>query len=413
MKLIGIIVAVVALSNFSLCMAQALDDYYVDLAPPDLSAFTLLGINTNQITRPTTIKELATGLLNAWRPDGSLSPGLAFEWSPLLQAKDLQTYQDEYWKRAITFTAGTVKSHDTARMAVGIKWTPFDDTNPLLDHDLTVEMGSYLGLYAALPGSAFNRAQFLNNVVKPLITDKVRNVVSQAPVVALFSVPVAQPTPAAFALAVCTAVSGANGGVALMTEDTIAINAATATWFNLTSTSPVEGLTEQIKQEIISAKKQFKENYWNGFGLGVNVGVTGAAQDSKWNHMQFEYFSTAVNVSVGPLPSVQVIALAQISQFLRSTDNQKSDLRGGARVLTGSGTFRVSLEGEYRRKEFRMDPTAESVRWTLGTEFELASDTWLELALGSNYDLQRKESGILTLTNLKYAIHPKPRFPIP
>src|SRR5688500_8755389 len=57
-------------------------NFTLDLTPPDLSAFDLLGINPTEVTRPGTVRELAAALANGISSSGQITPGLALEWAP-------------------------------------------------------------------------------------------------------------------------------------------------------------------------------------------------------------------------------------------------------------------------------------------------------------------------------------------
>src|SRR6478736_8129729 len=59
-----------------------INDYYIDFAIPDITAFSLLDINTNKINRPGNVKQFAIGVQNYVDANGNLKPGLAMEFAP-------------------------------------------------------------------------------------------------------------------------------------------------------------------------------------------------------------------------------------------------------------------------------------------------------------------------------------------
>ncbi len=60
----------------------SIDDYYVDYSVPDITAFSILGVNTNDVVRPGNVKEFAAGVVNYISENGNLKPGLAIELAP-------------------------------------------------------------------------------------------------------------------------------------------------------------------------------------------------------------------------------------------------------------------------------------------------------------------------------------------
>ena len=55
-----------------------------DLAVPDSPAFTVLGISPQNVTRPTSPKDLAASLLNGLDQNGNFQTGIALDTAPFL-----------------------------------------------------------------------------------------------------------------------------------------------------------------------------------------------------------------------------------------------------------------------------------------------------------------------------------------
>ena len=60
----------------------SIDDYYVDFSVPDITAFSILDVNPNDVVRPGNVKEFAAGVVNYVSENGNLKPGLAIELAP-------------------------------------------------------------------------------------------------------------------------------------------------------------------------------------------------------------------------------------------------------------------------------------------------------------------------------------------
>src|SRR4051812_11169208 len=67
---------------FSQDSVKVLDALYHDFSIPDASAFSLLGITPNKVTRPSSAKEVSASLLNIAEGGSNISPGIALEWAP-------------------------------------------------------------------------------------------------------------------------------------------------------------------------------------------------------------------------------------------------------------------------------------------------------------------------------------------
>ncbi|MFQ5754167.1 MAG: hypothetical protein ACE5HI_19445, partial [bacterium] len=142
----------VSVTGFSTCSyAQEtenpqnhIDSYYIDFAVPDLSAFTLLGVNANQISRPGNVKELAAALLEIAGTNGRISPGIAIEWTPsqTFASKNIKDYQKSHLIRAITLSFATMKDANATKLGFGLRWIPVDKSDPLMDHELQKDVRS-------------------------------------------------------------------------------------------------------------------------------------------------------------------------------------------------------------------------------------------------------------------------------
>jgi hypothetical protein len=127
--------------------AAILNSLYGDFDAPDLTAPTLLGVATNQVTKPANTKAFAISLMGAGASYPEVGKGLGIEIAPvqfiqrsLLKGKpDLNRSLKSYaqWQnrlgRSLTISAAQTSTDSSARAAVGGAFLLFDKTDPLLD----------------------------------------------------------------------------------------------------------------------------------------------------------------------------------------------------------------------------------------------------------------------------------------
>lgn len=118
-----------------------------DFSIPESPALTVLGLSATEVTRPSTLQELATSLQNGFDRRGNFQSGVAVDFSPYLLAYGNQLTLGEYQKsRSTQFFANTMLSIATAkalsdadkstRLALGARLTFLDKGDPRLDAQL-------------------------------------------------------------------------------------------------------------------------------------------------------------------------------------------------------------------------------------------------------------------------------------
>lgn len=116
----------------------------VDFSIPESPAFTILGINPQEVTRPATPRDFATAIINSLDRNGNLQHGIAIDTAPyqLLFGKSItnDAYAKSFFVRLLwrsQLSLGTTKgSSDTdksARVGLGLNTTLFDRGDPSLD----------------------------------------------------------------------------------------------------------------------------------------------------------------------------------------------------------------------------------------------------------------------------------------
>ena len=115
---------------------------------PESPAFTALNVTPQKISRPNSPKDLAVGLLEGADRNGNLQTGIAIDTAPFLlgAGKDftIEKYRNSWGSRAlariqvsIATTKGATDDDNSAKLALGFRFTPYDEGDPRLDTGLT------------------------------------------------------------------------------------------------------------------------------------------------------------------------------------------------------------------------------------------------------------------------------------
>ncbi|MCB2409231.1 hypothetical protein [Hymenobacter lucidus] len=148
--------------------AEALNALYGDFAAPDLTAPTLLGVNSNQVSKPANVKAFAANLIGAVANFPEKGKGLGIEIAPA------QFFQRSAWRedaankrtlneslksyahwgnqlgRNFTISGAQISTDSTAKVALGGAVVLLDRTDPLLDADYIQEVSKAFSSQPAL-----------------------------------------------------------------------------------------------------------------------------------------------------------------------------------------------------------------------------------------------------------------------
>ena len=159
-------------SNLSRALLQRLSAANVDLAVPESPAFAVLGITPQSVTRPTSPRSFATSLLNGLDEKGNFQAGLAIDVAPyLLLAGPALTLEDYQRNRFIRFlsrtnlslgtTKGATNNDLSLKLALGLHFTLVDDGDPRLDSVLLADINNVLSEQPPFTPEEIKRAQVL------------------------------------------------------------------------------------------------------------------------------------------------------------------------------------------------------------------------------------------------------------
>jgi hypothetical protein len=116
-------------------------------AVPESPAFSMLGVSSENVVRPTSPNQLGLSVLNGVDPNGNFQSGIAVETAPfMLFAGDTITLQDYQKSDSIRILAntqislatvkGTDSDDESQRLAMGLHITPWDKGDPRLNDDI-------------------------------------------------------------------------------------------------------------------------------------------------------------------------------------------------------------------------------------------------------------------------------------
>jgi len=122
-----------------------LRDGTVDLAVPESPAFSALGLTPEQVSRPTTVRELATSFLNGIDRAGHLQTGVAIDAAPYMLLAGPKITLESYrtgpyltrflarWQVSFASAKGGGADDPSAKLALGLRFTVFDRGDPRMD----------------------------------------------------------------------------------------------------------------------------------------------------------------------------------------------------------------------------------------------------------------------------------------
>jgi hypothetical protein len=384
-------------------------NFTLDLTPPDLSAFALLGINPTEVTRPGTVRELAAALANGISSSGQITPGLALEWAPgqtFGAATSLQRYRETALWRRIALSVATVADGPAIRTAAGVRWVLKDDSDPRTNLRLTGEMESEL---AALHTDSERRAQTqvitaeLINILGPGQEERVG-----ALMLRFFN---ALPAPNVVAVvpardAHCRRVKRdiEAGGTTLDDQQASRVCELVDRFIQVLQAEGAARAGLNVAQARLRQRLQrFRDAAWNADAMELAFGTTGIASDGSWSALQVESLRGYGAMAMGMGAHGQQVMKVDFSRFVSGPDRWMAVV--GLRGLVGTPDGRASFELAGRFAESSPDV----VRLAVGGEVRVGAELWLELQVGDDAPASDLDGGRMVFrANLKYGEAQKP-----
>ena len=394
--------------------ADSLAAMYIDFSPPDLSAFTLLGVNSNSVARPGNLKELSVAFLNAASMNGKITPGIAIEWSPFhtFGSSSLARYKESIFLRRLQLSFATSQDSGTSSVAIGVRCIPIDDSDPLDDPELNNEVNKGLAYFDQSNFAAAKRKAYQDQVnsfckrIEPDVMKAFEMDSVLAPETLLNSGKSVDSV-----VNEIVAVRKTQSGPPLTSEEIQKLRELAAIGLSFRGTSDVTGVVDRL---IEQAKNKFKNRYWNATVVQLAVGNIWNSPTSSWSALHPDRWSAFGGGTFRVGTFGQLIAQAQYTGWYGEKVNEQSKLSVGTRFLAGSSSFHGTIEALYAcTKRNNPQPDDQTLRYTVGLETKLSEGLWLEIGMGAVAPQGGGiKLGMISLANLKYALGKKAIFNI-
>ncbi len=167
---------------------------------------------------------------------------------------------------------------------------------------------------------------------------------------------------------------------------------------------------QQIKDSLINAK-------WNARKLFGGIGMTAFSNDSLLKNFMSEHLVTGIGCAQPMLDVGQIILQYHYTKSLREGLDLAERSAIGGRILVGSAKQRLSVlllwSSQIAHDSTGITyETTRRLKYTFGVEFKVADGSWLELAAGSDGTLDADNRGFVGKINWSYALQKQRRFDI-
>ena len=416
----------------------SIDDYYIDFSVPNLTAFSLLDITSEEITRPGNLKDFAAAISNTIDTDGKIRPGLAIEFAPFLGGKD-EIKTEEWFEKKVRWdrmaiSLGTITQDSLGtRFALGLKFVPIDKSDPLGDPDFYNALSYKLDLFQSDREVRQKRAvEYQNWLISIGITgadlvatvnntidfndsgmlNESRELISKGEI---------QNPIEYFVQKINKEINGQidTTGVA---DEVLKF----AELYTQIVSKPANDFGEYTKNLIKQEKEKYKKNNWNAMALQFSFGtvwntVTGKYQDFK-NQKLSGNASFGFPILNGKMKKNgkqvdrkikgQGIIQMKIDNDNLSSTELSSRWSAAGRFLLGNANNRLSADIIYSDSDLvKSDGTKQALtffQWSIGFEVKLTSGTWFEAAFGGqNFIEGDSGTAVIPSFGFKHAIQNK------
>lgn len=420
----------------------SIDDMYMDFAAPEITAFSLLNVNGDEIMRPGNLQQFAYSTGTNLLSGGNITPGFAAELSP----KNFKMKRPEGWWKKKFLANNYAFSIATASLdsvfgpgygtgfATGFKWAPLDGTDPHGDAAFYNEaLLAYKSLADASHAEFKKDSREMDSMILPLVGNdpikllkvysnsfklakdeqfksnqgKVNNGSIQNPI-------------QLFTDSLMSALEGV--GVTLSSNDSATVISIASTYVSWLK--KVDEITEKGKQKILDLKESYRKANWNRGALMLSTGLVANSKDGTWQKLSNRTMSLAVTGAI-PLDilkenNIKSRMLVQFKYDMSLLDSVEFESRYsfGGRFITGNADNRLSIEALYSSAQLTEDYKTTTfdqrrfLRYMIAAEFKLPGQgTWLEIGIGGQKFMEGKsDTVILPELGFRHAIQGKKRF---
>ena len=419
-----------------------IDEYYVDFAVPDITAFSILDINTNNVVRPGNVKEFAAGVLNYIDDNGNLKPGLAIEIAPyrLLaksRKKSISAWRNSKSLKNLQLSIATAQGDSSNLLAAwGLNWTPIDKTDPVEDHGLQKSFANFLGAFDNTESADSLMAQKNRHKTEVMTLFSFLSVEQRLDITELFggdyldrlsqygqdSISYVEnlrnTVVGKLTKLQVTSDSAQNEKILALIEENAALTFA--------EESVEDNFTEQFAAEVRKRKQDFLKENWNRLVVQFKAGVKYNSEEGTINDFSILNYRIFGGIA-GRVPGFgnglaarskfarnsQVVYQANYTSYRDGVSPVTWEFSTGGRLLYGKADKRFSGEFQYSKASVKgeTNETLEYIRYTFGGEIKVTEGLWFELAVGGQKFLQGDEAArVVPEFGIKYAIQKKSRF---
>jgi len=403
-----------------------LDNYYIDFAIPDIGAFTLLNTKPDNITTPGSVKEVAASIMSVVSSGYTITPGLAIDWSPgqtWIRACSPEAYSKNALIRNLQITTGTVADTSGTRVALGLKWTFLDKTDPLMDVAFRQHLQALM--FKGLSEVTQEKNKFIRDLSAFIHGICVTYSITNEPGLWDATSKLLNPTDTIsrktavnenFKKASVTILSYINqpGTTKLSEAENGQLSELCYRLYQIGINS--EDFHSSLNQELSDAKKEWLNNHWNATIMTFGLGWTGNSVNNKWSSLSIQTIKAYLNGQFKIKKKSMVTALISytMQQPGATTDSTVlSQAFAGARFLTGNARNRFSLDLGYGYKFAQTTSFNQQIlNAAIGFEFKISDGMFFEIASGLTGEPSEffSNGSIMALGGLKYALHPNKRF---
>jgi hypothetical protein len=404
------------------------DDFYIDFATPEITAFSILDIEPNSISKPGNIKEFALGITNYVNQNGALRAGLAVEWAPI-KTFDKSTenwengsnHQLKFEWKNLTVSLATTSDSTNVKFAGAFKFAPIDMTNPLNNKKWVDSISDYFNSVIdqrIIQGEELNDAkiEFRKRVNKIFIDMGVSMDMLEK---------LSKPLDVANSYYMNGLKSEIDSAGILYDRQMITnkvfdeinelfIANDLSSVFNQNETDINElceyfadlfyqhysrtSFQSDFNEHILKMKDDFKKKNWNKLACQVSFGGLVNSEEATLNDFKNDYYSYFLSAGF-PLIGKKCLRGTSFHTFMRNhsqlimqiksqhyftqDSSENNYFFAGARILLGNYDKRFSLEIAYIHESNELTNLLQSgIRYSIGTEIKIMDNYWLELAIG-------------------------------
>jgi len=168
-------------------------------------------------------------------------------------------------------------------------------------------------------------------------------------------------------------------------------------------------------EKLEKAKNDWLNSKWNAMVVSLGVGWVSLSSDNKWATLGQHTLKAYANgqVGIGEKAKLNMLLKYEKPFYATLTDSSMiADLFGGIRFIVGNCEDRFSFDIGYNQGWAHQSGfNTNSLLFSVGYEKKITDGIFLEVVTGYKGVLSGiKNSNILALGNLKFALQPKQRF---